>query len=284
MQSGNAVSSALQKAGYEVVEADPANDFSNLAPLLDKVNVVFPALHGQNGEDGKLQKFLEKNKVKFVGSGSLASELCFDKARYGNYLSEKKILIPETKLINYDEFLDSKLSAKPFVLKPNFGGSSIDNIIVRKIGEFNESAVKNIFRKYKKLLLQELITGIEITVGILINESLPVIEIVPPKDKEFDYQNKYNGATEEICPPENVESVIQNAAQDLAKQIHELCGCRDLSRTDFMINEAGRMYVIETNTMPGLTDQSLLPKAAAAAGIDMVKLCDSLVKAALERN
>ena len=283
LRSGVAVAAALQKSGYEVIKADPAGSLQKLLPDLKSVDVVFPALHGAGGEDGQLQLFLERHNVKFIGSGNLASKLCFNKHSYDQLLVKNGILTPRTELVTADEFADAPLADKPFILKPNDGGSSIDNIIVRDASHKDEAAIRGAFDQYPKLLLQELISGVEITVGVLGTASLPVIEIVPPQDQEFDYKNKYNGATREICPPEHVSEAQQVEAQKLAKRIHELCGCRDLSRTDIIIGEGGKLYVLETNTIPGLTDQSLLPKAAAAAGIDMPALCDRLVKAALER-
>jgi D-alanine-D-alanine ligase len=283
-RSGASVAAALGRAGYEVTVADPASGMDKLLPAAKSVDVVFPALHGAGGEDGELQRFLEQQAIKFVGSGSEASGLCFDKAAYDQLLSKNSVLTPRTKLVTFEAFGSTPLAKEPFVLKPNDGGSSIDTIIVRDVGRQDKAAIRQAFGRHPRLLLQELIGGVEITVAVLGAASLPVIEILPPDDQEFDYENKYNGATRELCPPEHVSDEQQAAAQELARRIHELCGCRDLSRTDIIIGEGGKLYVLETNTIPGLTDQSLLPKAAAAAGIDMPTLCDRLVKTALARH
>jgi D-alanine-D-alanine ligase len=283
LRSGAAVASGLRQAGYEVSIADPIAGLENLLPDLKAAGIVFPVLHGIGGEDGELQLFLERNDIKFIGSGSTASSLCFYKAGYAELLEKNSILTPKTKLVNLDEYGNDPLAKQPFVLKPNGGGSSIDTFIVRDISQKDDTAIKDAFGRHGQLLLQELITGVEITVGVLGEESLPVIEIVPPADQEFDYDNKYNGDTQELCPPEHVSEADQTSARKLAEQIHELCGCRDLSRTDIMISEKGGLYTLETNTIPGLTDQSLLPKAAAADGIDMPMLCGRLVEATLSR-
>jgi D-alanine-D-alanine ligase len=282
-RSGASVAAALKRTGYEVTVADPAGGLQNLLPALKSVDVVFPALHGVGGEDGQLQLFLEQQKIKFVGSGSEASELCFDKVVYDQLLIKNGILTPRTELVTFEEYGSTPLAKEPFVLKPNDGGSSIDTIIVRDASNQDEAAIRRAFDQHPRLLLQELISGPEITVAVLGTESLPVIEILPPDDQEFDYENKYNGATREICPPEHVSEEQQSTAQKLAERIHGLCGCRDMSRTDIIIGEGSKLYVLETNTIPGLTDQSLLPKAAAAAGIDMLALCDRLVRSALTR-
>ena len=281
LRSGSAVQAALQAGGYQVSVANPADGLSELLPLMKSVSVVFPALHGAGGEDGELQLFLEQNGLKFVGSGSKASALCFDKARYTDFLKQNGILVPETRLLDYEQFGTSPLAQQPFVLKPNDGGSSIGTIIVRDTAKQDKTAVKNAFEQHGQLLLQPLITGTEITVGVLDKQSLPVVEIVPPTNQEFDYTNKYNGASQELCPPEHVSQADQAEAQSLAEHIHQLCDCRDMSRTDIIISQDDKLYVLETNTIPGLTDQSLLPKAAAVAGIKMTDLCDRLVRAVL---
>jgi D-alanine-D-alanine ligase len=120
-------------------------------------------------------------------------------------------------------------------------------------------------------------------VGVLGKQALPVIEIIPPAGGEFDYENKYNGKTQELCPPVHVAEDLQRQAQNLAEQIHSAAGCRDMSRTDFIIRNDGSIYLLETNTIPGMTSQSLYPKMAATAGISFPDLCDRLVQMALSR-
>ena len=284
LRSGAAVAEALEKAGHQVAVLDPADGLDNLLPALQKAEAVFPALHGTGGEDGVLQKFLETHDISYVGPDSRASALCFDKARYTKLLEDKNISIPKTELVNLREFQASELSKKPFVLKPNDGGSSIDTFIVRDLSNTNDVAIRQAFDRHDRLLLQELIEGDEITVAVLGNDPLPAIEIIPPEGAEFDYENKYNGLTQELCPPEHISQTLQKQAQDLTQEIHRLTGCRDMSRTDIMVTPADGLYVLETNTIPGLTGESLLPKAAREAGYDMPTLCEMLVRMALKRN
>lgn len=284
LRSGVAVAEALRQKGHAVKTLDPAKGMSGLLRKLRAADVVFPALHGVGGEDGVPQAFLEKHGIKYVGSDSRASALCFDKAGYTELLRENKLLVPDTKLVKYEEWQSSELGRRPFVLKPNNGGSSIDTFIVRDQAMADQPAIGKAFERHGSLLLQELIGGHEITVGILGSEALPVIEIIPPAGREFDYENKYNGLTQELCPPKNVKPEIQTAAQALALEIHKLTGCRDLSRTDFIVTPAGQIYTLETNTIPGLTGESLVPKAAGKAGYDMPEMCDKLIKLSLQRN
>ena len=282
--SGNAVAKALEKASHTVTLIDTKDGLEQQLSIISSAEVVFPALHGIGGEDGVIQKFLEDHGISFVGSSSSASGLCFDKNKYTKLLKENGFFVPETELVDKLKYQDSVISNKPFVLKPNDGGSSIDTFIVRDVDKVDSAAIDQAFARHGQLLLQELIEGVETTVGVLGVEPLTVIEIIPPQNAEFDYENKYNGKTQELCPPQHVSSEAQVQAQELAKTIHELTGCRDMSRTDIMITPAQELYVLETNTIPGLTDQSLFPRAAAQAGISMPELCDQLVRSALARN
>ncbi|MCA9333420.1 D-alanine--D-alanine ligase, partial [Candidatus Saccharibacteria bacterium] len=281
--SGAAVANALQNAGHMVSTIDPSEGLDKQLSSLQQADVIFPALHGKYGEDGEVQQFLEEHKIPFVGADSRSSRLCFDKYEYTKLLEQRGIFVPKTELVDLIKFEQSALIKKPFVLKPNDGGSSIDTFIVRDVTQLDRAAIEDAFNRHATLLLQELIEGTETTVAVLGNLPLTVIEIIPPQDGEFDYENKYNGKTQEQCPPKTVSIEAQQAAQALAKTIHDATGCRDMSRTDIIITPDFRLCVLETNTIPGLTDQSLLPKAAAQAGISMPQLCDQLVQFALNR-
>ncbi len=279
LRSGTAVATALQAAGYDVVMADPRD--SDVLP--HDIDVVFPALHGEGGEDGLLQAALEANNMPYVGSDSVASALCFDKWRWRKTVGSQQVPVATGALVTRDSLRDQPLASKPFVLKPFTGGSSIDTFIVRDPAHADWAQIEDSFTRHPEMLLESLVSGIEITVGVLGDAALPVIEIVPPENGEFDYENKYNGATRELCPPEHIGQHAQEAAKALAVKVHQLCGCRDMSRTDMIVGPDNSLTVLETNTIPGLTDQSLLPKAAATAGLSMSELCDQLVQMALTR-
>lgn len=279
LRSGNAVAAALQTAGYDVLSAEARDVESSLTG----VDVVFPALHGKGGEDGQIQRLLEDRNVVYVGSDSAVSELCFDKWRWRSLVGQHSVPLASGALVTIDDIHDQPLIKQPFVLKPFDGGSSIDTFIVRDPPDADWQQIELSFTRHPKMLIEALAPGIEITIGVLGETVLPVIEIVPPESGEFDYENKYNGATRELCPPENIDYHVQQAAQELAVKIHKLCGCRDMSRTDMIVADDNSLTVLETNTIPGLTEQSLLPKAAAAAGLSMSELCDQLVKLALKR-
>jgi D-alanine-D-alanine ligase len=229
-----------------------------------------------------LQAQLETRKARYVGSDSSSSALCFDKWRYREFIVDvQNMPMARGAQVQVDNYASHPIAGGPYVLKPIEGGSSIDTYIVRDpvIAPFGQIA--DTFHRHPTMLLEQLIVGTELTVGILKDQALPVIEIIPPADGEFDYENKYNGATQELCPPLHISVPVQQAAQALALRAHQETGCRDFSRTDIMCDANNNLYILETNTIPGLTDQSLFPKMAATAGIDMPALCDTLVQLAL---
>jgi len=281
LRSGTAVTQALQKMGYEVSKLDLA------VTALDEVvacDVVFPVLHGAGGEDGTFQRELEEHNTKYVGSDSMASALCFDKWRYREIVLGAGLPVAQGALVGIDTYQENELANGPYVLKPFNGGSSIDTYIVRDPLQAPHELIADTFSRYPSLLMEQLIVGTELTVGVLGDTALPIIEIIPPVDGEFDYENKYNGATQELCPPQNVSESVQKRAQELALQAHQLTHCRDFSRTDIMYETAtDKLYILETNTIPGMTDQSLFPKMARTAGIEMPELCQQLVEMALSR-
>ncbi|MEJ0072623.1 MAG: D-alanine--D-alanine ligase [Candidatus Saccharibacteria bacterium] len=273
----------LRAEGYDVMVADPADADFNLAKLADDCDVVLPILHGAGGEDGALQTQLEAMGKPFLGAGSEACELTFDKALYRDFLGESGILMAAGEVVDAAGFKHSELRDAPYVLKPIAGGSSVDTVILHDLAdEPSEAYFAELFERYGEMLLEELIEGQEITVGVLGDKALPIILIVPPSDENFDYENKYNGRTQEIVNPEQVSAQVQERAQDLTLRLHRLTGCRHLSRSDMIVTPGGTLYVLETNTMPGLTEQSLLPKMAAANGMDMAVLVKCFVQMAKE--
>jgi D-alanine-D-alanine ligase len=283
LRSGASINNALKSAGYETRFYDPGDSVESLSEAVKGCDVAFPALHGLGGEDGTIQLQLERLHIPYVGSAVSSSELCFDKWNYRDLLAKHNIPMARGELVDASLFQHSAIAQKPYVLKPPKGGSSIDTILAHTPNTVDQEVITSIFAKHRQLLLEELIQGTELTIGILGDIPLPVIEIIPPAGKDFDYENKYNGATQELCPPEHVSSEIQKTAQELALRVHQLTGCRDFSRTDIMCDKDGNLFLLETNTIPGMTDQSLFPKMARTAGIEMPELCKQLVEMALSR-
>jgi D-alanine-D-alanine ligase len=279
LRSGTAVNQALINAGVETILYDPINGDEELFRLVAETDMVFPILHGKNCEDGVIQKKLESVGAIFLGTGSVASDICFNKEKTHHILEGAGILMPAFAVVSSDD-LDNPLFSKPFVLKPTEGGSSVDTLVVREVTDSSLQSARDLLKKYDSMLLEQLIVGIEITVPVFDALALPVIAIVPPENGEFDYENKYNGATQELCPaPEElVSQEKQKNAQALALKVHELLGARHLSRTDIIVDADGNMYVLELNTMPGMTNQSLFPVSAKVAGYTMEQFVLKLVE------
>lgn len=277
-RSATAVRTALETLGHTVTALDPADTpIESILDLAAQSNGVFPILHGEGGEDGTIQKHLEAHDIPYFGPDTQACDNTFNKVAFKKILEANNLPTPRWNTITSETFSDEPLIQKPFVIKPIEGGSSIDTFIVRST-PFDSQPILEALSRYDAMLIEELIEGDEITVGVLDSDTLPVIEIIPPADKEFDYENKYNGATQELCPPVNVSESMQQTAQELAHEVHKITHCRHLSRTDILINRQGELFVIDTNTIPGLTNQSLFPKAAAEAGLDWATLVDRFTR------
>jgi D-alanine--D-alanine ligase len=176
----------------------------------------------------------------------------------------------------------SPLAKRPFVLKPVDDGSSVGLLMARTV-PVDSKDVDAVFAHNKKMLMEELVEGIEITVPILGERALPVIEIMPPQGEEFSYENKYNGATAELCPPQHVSAETQKLATEYARKLHKLAGVRHLSRTDMIVRPDGSLVILEINTMPGMTSNSLFPVGAKAAGMSFKDLVSELAELALAK-
>lgn len=277
-RSAAAVVEALVELGHETTYVDPAT--VSAAELIERASNsdgVLPILHGAGGEDGEVQAMLESAGVPYLGPDVTACEATYDKTVFKRILEKHDLPTPKWSIVNRGNWLNEPLAKKPFVVKTFSGGSSIDTFIVRSF-PYDDTPILEALDRYGEMLIEELIAGHEITVGVLGNDALPVVEIIPPDGKEFDYENKYNGATRELCPPVNISEDLQIQAQDLALKTHIATRCRHLSRTDIMINSEGNMFIIDTNTIPGLTKQSLYPKAAAQAGYSWTKLVEEFIK------
>lgn len=257
------------------------------------VDVAFIALHGPWGEDGKLQGMLDLLGIPYVGSGVLASALAMDKAMAKVVLASAGIEVPSGFAVTAaDHARDPAAVARrakeigyPLVVKPISQGSSFGISMLDRPDQLPAALVESL-RYDDRVLVEERLTGTELTVGVIGGDldlvALPVIEVVT-KREFFDYKAKYDPElTDEICPA-RVSDEVARRAQDLAARAHRALGCRDLSRTDMILTADGRMPVLEVNTIPGMTANSLLPKAARVAGIPFGQLLERLVGKALER-
>lgn len=277
LRSAKSIASAARAAGFNVQEADPKNGLScldNLAPQ----TIVLPILHGEGGEDGELQAELEKRNLPFLGSGSESSKNCFDKWQTRLILQKSNIPVPKGVRMTKESYSTEPLAKKPHVLKILHGGSSIGTLIIRDPANVTSAQLEEIFRLENDTVLESLVEGLEITVPILDQTALPAIEVRPPEGGEFDYENKYNGKSAELCPPLSISPEQHGKAQKLAENVHRVMGCRHLSRVDTIMRPDGSFVVLEINTIPGLTGQSLYPKSAAVSGLSMPELVKKFVE------
>ena len=288
LKSGNAVLGALKKSGVQAISIDikTENIAENIRLLKEsKIDCAFIAMHGRFGEDGQLQALLDSLKIIYSGSGSLASRLAMDKVASRKIFQGHNLAVPRYTVLNNIDYAKYNKEignlALPWVIKPATHGSSVGLSIIEKKKGLSE-ALNLAFNFDKTVIIEEYIPGREMTVGILDEQPLPVIEIIP-KNKFFDYQAKYQyGMTEYIVPAKLEEAVILKL-QSLALSAHKLLGCKGFSRADIILDTKNTPYILELNSIPGLTPTSLLPKAARAAGIEFEQLCLRLVELAYEK-
>lgn len=265
---------------------NPKEPFLSALQKLKKFDLAFLGMHGEFGEDGVIQTFLDFEGVKYTGCDPYASKLCMDKYRTALIIKQLGVLIPKTKLIRLEDAVS--LTKFPFVLKPNKAGSSVGTGIIKNAQELKNflKSIKKDFDPKSEYLVQELISGTELSCGCLQDKNgkfikLPPIEIIPQVSSFFSYKAKYaHGGSKEISPPQSISKALSNKISNLACEIHELLGCKTYSRSDFFVKN-DKIYYLETNTLPGMTETSLLPQEAAAAGINFSELLDFLIKASI---
>jgi D-alanine-D-alanine ligase len=277
LRSAKAVSEAARKAGFDIQECDPAQGLDFLDKL-DKGDIIFPILHGVGGEDGVVQAELEKRSIAYLGTGAEASRKCFDKWLTREVLEANNIPMAKAQRVNKDSYAKSEIASQPHVVKVLHGGSSIGTLVIRDPAKVSPEKIDEVFGLENDAVVEALIEGIEITVPILDQTAMPALEVRPPEGGEFDYENKYNGQSQELCPPPSISSEQHQSAQRLAEQVHKVMGARHLSRVDTIMRPDGSFVVLEINTIPGLTDQSLYPKSAAVAGMSMPQLVKTFVE------
>jgi D-alanine-D-alanine ligase len=276
--SGAAVAQGLRDAGHEVFEADILPD--DLSALDRPCDVVFPVLHGAFGEDGQLQAILEARRLPFVGSGSAASRVAMDKIQTKQRWRAAGLPTPAWHVATASDPTLGAVGA-PCVVKTRDSGSSIGVYVCHDAGEAL-THVRRIVGESGSALVEQFIHGTELTIGVLEGRALPAIRIAYASGF-FDYRAKYSeGGAAHDFDTRLPEALVRSIQQD-ALRAHEVLGCRDLSRTDVMVDPAGGFHLLEINTLPGFTPRSLLPEAAARIGISFTDLVHQLARRAASR-
>lgn len=272
LRSGAAVARGLRTAGYDVAEVDVVGrDFE----LPAGVQAVFIALHGEFGEDGTVQTLLKTRGIPYTGSCPEASKASFDKRITKEILSRKGIPTPAYEILRRGE---KRSLALPVVIKPPCQGSTIGIHRILREDEWERGAA-DAFKYGSEIIVESYIAGRELTVGIVGNKSLPVVEVVAP-DAWYDYGAKYTAGATKYLAPAPIDDRTASECREIAMRTFLALGCRGVGRADFRLSEKGSPFVLELNNIPGFTETSLLPKAAAAAGMSFHDLCDCIMRMA----
>ena len=275
LRSGSAIYKALQGLGYNVVAIDAGPDICNVLNR-EKVELAFLALHGGCGENGSIQGLLEVLGVKYTGSGVLASALAMDKEASKKIFLYHRIPLPPFVTLGRGQGAESVKFDLPWVVKPVAEGSSVGVSIVREKKIFDEALAKA-FSFGPRTIVEKYIDGKEIHIGILNGKVLGGVEVRPSLEF-YSYEAKYtSGLTAYILPPEIYDKVYEEA-KTTALSAHSALGCRGASRVDLRIDTEGNPYVLEVNTIPGMTETSLLPKIAGLAGYDFPRLIEEIIR------
>jgi D-alanine-D-alanine ligase len=278
LKTGKAILKALGEKGYSVTSLDVGSDIAEKL-VREKIECAFLALHGRFGEDGTIQGMLELMRIPYTGSGVLASALAMHKIMSKKFFLFDKIPTPRFEVFQRKEIKKdlTKLTFLPLpvVVKPAREGSTIGVSIVKREEDLGP-ALKKAGEYDEEILVEEFVKGKEITVGILEDIPLPVIEIVP-KSGFYDYTAKYTKGETQYIVPARIPREKYLAAQEMSLKAFQLLGCSGVARVDLMTDENENPYVIDVNTMPGMTETSLLPKAALYAGIPFADLVERIL-------
>ncbi|TSC55043.1 MAG: D-alanine-D-alanine ligase [Parcubacteria group bacterium LiPW_30] len=301
LKTGGNVLNVLPKNKYKGIDVLMEKDgtivvngiTSKFSDLSKHVDVVFNALHGEFGEDGRVQQLLESTGIPYTGSSAMPSSLGMNKVISKEFAERAGMNVPKHILIKREEVSDIpefslglfKSISQPRIIKPIFGGSSVGMTFASNLEKLKEG-IEEGFKHEDVIMLEEHILGKEVTCGVIDNfrgqksYALPVVEIQPPKENSFfDYDAKYSGKSREICPS-YLPAELKKKIEEMAVLIHEQLGLRHYSRSDFIIGR-NKVYFIEVNTLPGLTEESLLPKSLEVIGLNMPDFVDHVIRLAL---
>ena len=279
LKTGKAVISACLELGYETTSVDFNGDYDSILEDLKYSDIVFNALHGTFGEDGTIQSLLESNDILYTGSGPESSKLCMDKNRSKKIVYNNDYFTPDWFTINKEELdsYDKKIKSVgfPCIVKPNAQGSTFGLSIANDLDELRK-AIMLACGYDNTILIEKYVNGREITVGILGNKALPIVEIIPDHQL-YDYECKYSpGMSQYLCPAD-IDLTQELKIKEDSEKIFKILGCNGYGRIDFLLDEKGRHYFLELNTLPGMTSTSLFPIAAEKSGKSFQQLIRKII-------
>ena len=277
LTTGNAVAEACRRNGYETTEYPFHFDHRKLLDKLKKQDIIFNALHGGIGENGKIQAWMNENGIPNTGSGPESSALCMDKEKSKSIATRNNIPTPKWEMLfSTDERSTLPI---PFVVKPNDQGSTVGLTIVHNESEI-VPAIIEAFAHGDLVMVEEYIHGRELTVTVLGDKAYPIVEIRPSHEL-YDYECKYTpGMSQYICPAEIPEKLTKSIQHD-TELIFKALGCDVYSRADYLLDENGQYYFLEMNTLPGMTSTSLVPKSVKATGMSFDELIKKIIELSL---
>ena len=290
LRSGRRVADALADQGHHVTRLDLDDDLVTALAKGD-FDVAYLALHGKAGEDGSIQSLLELLGVPYTGPDAVSSLLAWDKAVAKGLLRRAGLPTPDWMTLSSDAIRDMGAAGaldrvverlgSPVVVKPAQGGAALGVRLVNSTAEM-APALMAAFSYHDVVLLERFVEGPEVAVSLVAGEALPPVEIVP-KTGRYDFTARYTHGATEYFAPARLEKPVLDRCFDVALRAWELLGCRDVSRADFMIGEDGTPWLLEFDTCPGMTETSLLPTAASAAGLSFAAVCERVLQSALSR-
>ena len=275
IKSGKAIQSALETIGYNVLAITLENTLGDIISDLHSVDLVFLGLHGSIGENGTIQGFLESLGVKYTGSDPLSSAICMDKNISKIIARHSKVNTPNWKIVTKGQPFNGNNSEFPLVIKPNDQGSTVGLTIVHDKSELGP-ALNLAFNYSSSVMVEQFIEGREFTVTLIEGKALPVCEIIPSHEL-YDYECKYTpGMSKYVCPAD-ISLDLTKRVQEITERLFDVLKCRHYSRADFRLDHDDNFWFLEMNTLPGMTDTSLVPMAAKAAGLSFNDLIDHIV-------
>jgi len=276
LSSGKAIFKALESLGNSVIILDTINGIRDLEDKIMSVDLIFNGLHGGDGENGNVAAFLESLDVVFTGSDQESSKICMNKDLSKKIVFEKGILTPKWitshSLPGQSELEDLGL---PIIVKPNDQGSTIGLSIVKNINELS-GAYNNALKHADSIIFESFIHGREITVPVIGSSAFSIVEIVPRNDL-YDYECKYTPGMSEYFCPANLEIRLSEKIKNIALKIHKILKCRHYSRVDFLLDDNNKLWFLEINTLPGMTETSLLPKSLSADGYNFTDVIQMII-------
>ena len=275
IKSGKAIQLALETLGYNVLAITLENTLGDIISDLHSVDLVFLGLHGSIGENGTIQGFLESLGVKYTGSDPLSSAICMDKNISKIIARDSEVNTPDWEIVTRGQTLNGDNSEFPLVIKPNDQGSTVGLTIVHDKSELG-AALNLAFNYSSSVMVEQFIEGREFTVTLIEGKVLPVCEIIPSHEL-YDYECKYTtGMSKYVCPA-NIDLYLTKRVQEITERLFDVLKCRHYSRADFRLDRDDNLWFLEMNTLPGMTDTSLAPMAAKAAGLSFYDLIDHIV-------